>query len=156
MPNLRSLTLIHESEPLNDDRLVDPFGPSVPALTRLSLVHIPLYPALLRLRTLTDLAPRNYAFNLYFDTLLDFLEEDNSLECLNLCIGFARAVLRSSRRLVSINNHLHSLTVLNAVDGNALISNIALQKCAHIGFTIYHQATGLNNLPSVIYSTHLP
>ena len=157
MPNLRSLTLTRESESPNRDWSIDPFGPSIPALTHLSLKYIPLYPAFLHLRTLTSLTLSSYNFNLHLDTLLDFLEENHSLNRLNLCIGFAASARRSSRRQAPIRNRLQSLVIfsVSAMDANALISNIALKCGAHLNITLYDPSAGLNDLPSAISMTHL-
>ena len=157
MPNLRSLMLFHAVVRSNEDWSTDPFGPSIPALTSLSLISIPLYPAFLRLRTLTNLSLRNFRFNLHLDTLLDFLEENHSLESLTLYIDFTQTAFRSSQRRVPIRNRLQILIIYstNAMDCNALISNIALKSGAHLGVTIHDHTTGPDILPSIISMAHL-
>ena len=69
------------------DHPIAPFGSFTPALKHLSLMAIPLYPPFLRLRTLADLTLLNYRSNLHLDIILDFLEENRSLECATLNIS---------------------------------------------------------------------
>ena len=155
-PNLRSLALIRSGQHRDWDWSIDPFGPSIPALTYLLLEYTPLYPPFLHLRTLTDLVLRVVEFNIHLDTLLDFLEENHSLERLDLSIQFTEPTLRSSRRQVPIRNRLQSLTIYSTdvVDCNALISNLALQRGANLDITIYYPSAEFNDLPSVISMTH--
>ena len=154
MPNLRSISL---SGHAGLDWSIKPIGSVSTVLAHLSLVHIPLYPLFPHLRTLTDLTLRYHRFDLHLDILLDFLEENCSLERVNLYIRFTNPALRSSRRRVPIGNRLQSLTIISrdAMDGNALISNIALQRGAQLEITLYDRNAGLNDLLSIISKAHL-
>lgn len=158
MPNLRSLSLL--SGHLNWNRSTDPFGPLkwlAPALTHLSLTRVPLCPSFLRLRSLADLTLHNYQLDLHLDTLLDFLEEKTSLERVTLRIAFNQPSFRVSRRRVAIRNRLLSLSIrsIDAMDSEALISNIALQRGALLELTLYDRNAGSNAVLSVISMTHL-
>ena len=156
MPNLRSLTL---SGPWNAgwDWSIDPFGPSTPPLTHLSLSDIPLYPSFLHLRTLTDLTLRSCWFYLHLDTLLDFLEGNCSLERATIGVTFAHPSLRSSRRRVVTGNRLRCLSICSydAMDNKALVSSIPLQRDADLEITLCYESTGLNDVLSLISTTHL-
>ena len=155
-PNLRSLTL---SAPLNlsldwSDEL---FGPLASTLTNLVLFNVPIYPSFLRLRTLTDLTLRYCKFNLHIDTLLEFLEGNSSLEHVTLDIQFAHSSLRTSRRQAAIGNRILSLSIrsYDATDSKALISNIAVQRGAHLEVTLYDRNVGSFDVHSVITAAHL-
>ena len=110
MPNLKSLSLVGKTKTLV--QYIDPFGPFT-TLTSLSLIFVPLYPSFLHLRTLTNLTLCHSSFKLHLelDTLLDFLEENRSLEHTTPGIGFSEPSIRSSRRWVAIGNRLQSLTI---------------------------------------------
>ena len=153
VPNLRSLSLTGYG---GWDGSADPFGSLLPTLTQLSLIEISLYPSLLRLRTLTHLTLRYNLFDLHLDTLLDFLEENRSLEHATLDIRFAEPSLRSSRRRAAIKTRLQSLTMASySVDSSALISNIALHQGAHLGISLFDDNKRLNDLLSVTSMVHL-
>ena len=152
-PNLRSLTIIRDTFHRGLDWSMDLSGPSIPPLTHLSLMYIQLYPAFLHLRTLTDLTLGNFQLNTHLDTLLDFLEENRSLERATLHIEFRESILRSSRRRVAIRNRLRSLSIRSlAKDAEALISKIALQSGAHLEIIQYGFADLLH---SVVRMPHL-
>ena len=132
-PNLRSLTLVGLGG-ADWDQSADPFESLAPGLRYLKLANIPLYSSFLRLRTLTDLGLDDPRFTLHLDTLLDFLEENRSLESATLNIRFAQGSLRSSRREVAIANKLQylSIDVGSAVDSKALVSKISLRRSARL------------------------
>ena len=154
MPNLRSLSLV--GQVCNWDWSIDPFGP-LTTLTYLSLMFIPLYPSLLHLRTLTDLTLNYPRFNLHLDTLLDFLEENRSLERVTLNMAFPEPSLRSSQRQVPIKNRLQSLTIISpyTMDAHALMSGLALQRGARLKITLYNMDAGLNDVLPIISMAHL-
>ena len=155
MPILKSLSLVGKTKDLKQS--IDPFGP-LTTLTSLSLISVPFYPSLHRLRTLTDLTLRVYLFKHHLDTLLDFLEANRSLERTVLEIGFSEPSLRSSRRRVAIRNHLQSLTICSpfAVDADAFISSIALQKGAHLELSLLYRDAGLSDVLPIFSLDHLP
>ena len=157
-PNLRSLSLFPKLRNAEWDWSTSgPFGPLTPALARLSLTDIPLYPSFLHLRSLTHLSLRHDRFDLHLDMLLDFLEENRSLEHTILDIRFPEHALRSLRRRLAIGNRLRNLTIASAeaMDGHALVSKIALQKGAHLEISLYDESAGLDDLISIISMTHL-
>jgi hypothetical protein len=134
MPNLRSLSLFaNKFDPFRDwsndlNRLM------AASLTDMHLRNTPLYPSFRRLDTLTTLKIFHDNFNLHVDTLLDFLEGNRSLGSVELDIQFTRPSLRNSERRVPFGNQLQSLSVSSwlAVDINALVSKIAVQKGASL------------------------
>jgi hypothetical protein len=134
MPNLRLLEFF--SWGVKWDQFVDPFEGLTHILKRLTLSHTPLYPSLLKLRTLTELDLHSFNFNLHLDTLLGFLEENRSLERATLQIKFTKHSLRSSRRRTPIKNRLQYLEIqcCDAMDARALLSSIALSKGAKLEF----------------------
>jgi hypothetical protein len=152
MPNLLSLTLATRPG-TGGDRFIDPFEPLSPPLRSLKLSGVSLYPSLLKLRTLTELDLHDPQFNLQLDTLLDFLEENRSLESAILSLRFTEPFLRNSRRRVAIVNRLRYLqiTCFDVMDGQALISSIALSKGAELKFNSW----SLEGVLSGISTTHL-
>jgi len=154
MPNLRSLTLAMRGGCW--DSSFDPFESPAHTLEYLSLVDIPLSPSLLELRTLTALTLHLYQFNLPLDTLLTFLEENRSLRSADLWIDFIEPSLRISQRQVMKGNQLQYLSIEcgSAVDAQALVANIPLQRGAHLKI-LSHPSIGLDDILSGIPTTHL-
>jgi len=130
MPNLRSFSF-SPSLGFNQDWSTDPFEAFTPALTHLSLEFLPLYPSLLRLRTLMNLTIHNLSFDVHLDTFLDFLEGNRALERANIHILFKPSSLQNLRGQDPFTNRLKTLLISsNAAGGSALISRIALQRGA--------------------------
>ena len=156
-PNLRSLTLLCTYSSAEWDPFIDPFKSLPPTLKCLSLFKIPLYPSLLNLKALTDLTLRNHWFDVHLDTLLDFLEQNRSLETATLDVRFTDHPLRYSRRRAPVKNRLRHLSVScnNPMNAKALVSNIALQRGAYLEIISLDQNTGLNDILSDISTTHL-
>ena len=152
-PNLRSLLIVGRGD---WDWSTDPFGPFTPTLTHLSSAHIPLYPSFLCLGALTYLSLHYKRFDLHLDTLLDFLEENRSLEHANLAIRFGQPSLRSSSRQIVMRNRLQVLSMSSgAADTKALISKIALRRGAHLGISLPGPNAGLNYALPVTSMIHL-
>jgi len=142
------------------DRSVDPFESSAYPLRSLSLIGVPLYPSFLNLRTLTELAIYDSPCDLHLDTLLDFLEGNYSLTRAYMRIRFIEPSLRSSRRRAAIRNRLHHLRIAcyDAMDGNALISSIALSKGAELVVnwrSRFGIPTRVNDVLSGVSTSHL-
>jgi len=156
MPNLRSLELWADAIG-ERDRSMDPFEPLAPTLTSLSLDCIHLYPSFLRLKALTELTLRDEQFSLRLDALLDFLEENRSLERAELEIGFMEPSLRNSQRRSPIANQLQHLSITydDPRDGKALSSSIALRRGAHLEIVCHRSDTGLNDILSGVSTMHL-
>lgn len=156
-PNLQSLTLLCTYTSVRWDQTVDPFEPFPRTLKHLSLFNIPLYPSLLNVKTLTDVNLRYHTFDGHLDTLLTFLEHNRSLERATMDIRFVDPSLRHSRRQVAIMNKLQRLSIScnNPMNAQALISNIALRRGAHLGICSLDRNTGLNNILSGISTDHL-
>ena len=152
-PNLRSLTLELKG-PHDWDLSIDPFESFTHTLTYLKLVKIPLYPSFLRLRTLTRLTLTDRQFNLHLDTLLDFLEENDSLESAELEIKFVGPSLRNSRRRAVVGNRLLYLSIYfwDVMDVRALLANIPLLRGAHLDISSGRDT--LNDIFSGIPITH--
>ena len=156
MPGLRSLTLESLSSTW-DEWSIDPFERFTPALKHLSLTNIPLYPSLLRLRTLTTLTLRDTKFKLHIDILLDFLERNDSLESAFLSTEFIGTSLISSQRQTRMKNQLRHLTIAcyDAADAQALVSNIPLRKGAHLEVHLRDRSAGLDSAFANVCTAHL-
>ena len=156
-PNLRSLTLLCAYTNSRWNPTIDPFESFPNTLRYLSLFNIPLYPTLLNLRNITDLTLRYHSFDLQLDTLLAFLEQNRSLERATLDIRFKEPSLRQSRRRAAVKNRLRhlSLSCNNPLNAQVLISNITLQRGAHLEIISLDQNTGLNDILSDVSTSHL-
>jgi len=157
MPNLQSLSLSGPARASRWDWSSDPFGPLTADLTHFSLRNVPLYPSFLHFRALTDLVLYSDRFGLHVDTLLDFLEQNGSLESVTLDLRFAEPSLRISRRRAPIENRLRSLSIrsTDTMENDALISNITLWRGARLEITLAGLGTGLNGILPVISAIHL-
>jgi hypothetical protein len=133
VPNLRSLTFVTEQDS-ECDQFADLFESLPPTLRYLKLSGVSLYPSLLKLRMLMELDLHDRQFNLHLDTLLDFIEGNQSLESVTLEIILTEPFLRSLRHRTPIKNRLRSLRIVcfDVIDGQALISNIGLSKGAEL------------------------
>jgi hypothetical protein len=110
---------------------IDLFESLAPALGRLELTFFPFYPSFLRLRALRTFVLRSYGLEIHLDTFLDFLEENRSLECATLDIGFKKDSHCHSKRRAPIANQLRHLSIAGEA-ARALISSIGLQRGAHL------------------------
>ena len=155
-PNLRSMSLSLTSDD-DLDRSIDLFESLPSTLRCLYLYDIPLYSSLLRLRSLTELTYDYHEFDLHLDTLLDFLEENHSLDRATLGISFREASLRSSRRRTAIQSRLRLLSIhySDVMDCQALISNITLQRGAHLNIVPTGTSGGLGDILSGVSTAHL-
>jgi hypothetical protein len=157
MLNLRSLKL-GKSGQADWSLLDDPFDFSTHTLMVLSLNNIPLFPSSLGFKTLTELTLLDHNFDLHLDTLLDFLEENHSLERATSDIGFARAPFRHSQYKTPIGNQLRHLSIscYDVMDSRVLVSSIALRKAADLEI---HYSDGRRRLPNLLSGgslAHLP
>ena len=154
-PNLRSLKLSSAAIAVWDGP-VDPFETLTLTLRRLSLVGIPLYPSILRLRSLTEFTYQSVEFDLSLDTLLDFLEENSSLRYVALTTVFREDSLHRSRHRTPTRNQLRRLSIIcqHAMGARALISGIGLQTGARLDIIDCVRAT-LNDVLSSVSPTHL-
>ena len=156
-PNLLSLELSLEECESDPDISIDPFQPFSPTLRRLTLIRVPLYPAFLNLRTLTEFTLCDYVLTLPLDTLLTMLEENHGLERVDLSIEFTDPDLRGSQRRAPISNRLQHLSVsfFKAEVARALISSIPIQRGANLALKSFRSTAGLTDALSTISATHL-
>ena len=161
-PNLRSLKL-RSVRGAVWDRSVDPFELLIPTLGRLEFFGIPLYPSILRLKSLTVFVYVNVELDLHMDTLLDFLEENHSLKRVDLGIIFREDSLRRSQRRTPTKSQLQYLSIHclgTIMDGQALISSMALQRGARLDITSYMGVKLKAILPGVspthLFNMHSP
>ena len=119
--------------------------------------NIPLYPSFLKLRTLTTLYLRDHDFYLHLDALLDFLEENHSLQRVTLWVSFVEPSLHISQRRSPIRNQLQHLSISCrcVMQVQALISNIALQRGAHLETFCGLWNAGPNEILTGISTAHL-
>ena len=158
MPTLQSLTLtMYVGGMANQEMSTDIFETFTPSLKVLSLGHIPLYPSLLELRTLTELTICDSRFNTHLDTLLEFLEGNRSLESATLEIDFLKPSLRTSRRRNGVKNQLRSLCVesYSALDIQVLISSIPLRGGSHLGIDLVDEDAKLGDILPGVSTAHL-
>ena len=157
MPKLQSLSL--SSHTYNDrGRVIDPFDFSThTTLRKLSLYDFPLLPSFLGLRALTEFNLLATGRSLHVDTLLRFLEENQSLEHASLNVNFEDASLSRPRRQIPIKSTLQYLLVFCGDEGVAklLISNIALRKGATLELT-HARCGAFERILSGVSTTHLP
>lgn len=154
--NLRSLSLSREwGGNLNWPN--ETCGPLSSTLTRLDLLGIPLSPSFLGLRTLTSLTLHTVLPNLHLNTLLDFLEENRSLERVTLNVKFAQRYPRSSRRRVVIDRLRHlSMHCHNLTDFEALIPCLSVQRGGHLEITVDCGDPRLNEVLPLVSTTRFP
>ena len=153
-PNLRMLELTAVG---GLDASIDPFELFPNTLVSLSLDDIPLYPSFLKLRTLTKLSLRYSADSIVLDILLDFLEENRSLESVDLRV-YGCEIHPHLRRRAPIANPLQrlSIAIQHAGIARALISNISLRRGAHLDITLENDdELGLEDILSNVSITHL-
>ena len=155
-PNLRSLSLGLVLGTVWDPS-DDPFESLATALRCLGLFHIPLYPSILCLKSLTVFDYIHIGLDLHLDSLLDFLEENHLLKSVTLGIVFREDSLRRSRRRAPIKNQLRDLSIHclgKTMDGQALISGIGIKKGACLNVTCLAGAK-LNDILSGVSPAHL-
>ena len=159
MPNLQSLTLAgHEVHTTgNQRRIIDPFDFTHTTLRKLSWQNLPLSPSILGPRTLTEFHLHDTGCNLHVDTLLEFLEKNQSLQRARLNINFGEDPLRRSRRQMPIKSRLQHLFIFcnDKEDVKPLISNIALREGATLEL-VDTGSGGLGRIISGVSMTHLP
>jgi len=162
MPNLQSLDLARtEDEGVPDwDSSIDPFGSLPNTLTSLVLDDIPLYPSFLKIRTLTVLGLRYSEIQPALDSLLDLVEDNCSLESVDLRINFHNSPSSSSQPRSPTTNRLRHLSVScwDVTTARTLISNIPLQRGAHLEIAFRNEEIGLDlkNILSGIPLAHFP
>ncbi|KAF9777648.1 hypothetical protein BJ322DRAFT_568159 [Thelephora terrestris] len=156
MPTLRSLALVRRHG-TDWDQSIDPFQSFVPALERLRLSGVPLYPSLLGLGTLTEFTIRASLFKLHLDTLLDFMEGNPSLERATLDVWFIHISLLTSERKTPMRNQLRYLTVesIDKRDAQALLSSIPLQRGADLHVNLSDKLAVLSNFLPGVSAAHL-
>ena len=156
MPNLRSLDLSLWGAAPFWDSSIDPFKSFPSNMKSLFLYHIPLYPSILDLRTLTELTFHNFDFDHPLDTLLTMLEENPLLKRVDIMIILGSPTSRISHRRATIRNQLQHLllTCYNAETTRVLISNIPLQKGANLEIINRDSGAGMNKILSSISATH--
>ena len=158
-PALRSLGLAYDDNGPLWNPSADPFESFPDTLTSLSLRDIPLYPSLLKLRTLTELSLRYHRVYPPLDILLDILGRNRSLESVHLVINFEGIPTGIPQRRAVIMDRLQclSITCRNAMVTRILISNVSLRRGAHLEiiFRGPHTESGFDDTLSDISSTHL-
>ena len=155
MPNLRSLDLGHWYDQPGWDPSIDPFGSFPNTLRSLSLNNIPIYPSLLRLRTLTKLTLCFYT--VYPPSnLLDFLGDNRSLKHLDIAINSEALPVHILQRRAIVMDQLQYLSISSDVaDAKTLVSSVPLRRGAKLDISFHGSHTGLGDILSGISLTHL-
>ena len=158
MPNLQSLSLTCHGGHDDQSLIIDPFDFSThTTLRKLSWKNLPLFPSILSLRTLTDLNLWGIGSGLHIDTLLRFLERNQSLARASFDINFEEDSLCRSRRQTPVKTRLQHLFIWCNQERNVkpLISNIRLRKGGTLELMDYGDV-GLSRILSTVSTTHLP
>ena len=155
-PNLQSLTLVGGTEGDSLDYPNDPCGQPLSSLTSLFLDRVSLCPTFLRLRTLKDFTILHPKFNNHLGTLLDFLEQNRSLERADIDVEFTQDSLLDLQHRAPIENRLRNLTISahSVVDLKAFISKIVVQKGAHLELNLFDYNMGQGDASSVLSDVH--
>jgi len=160
VPNLQSLDLARAGSGgvSHWDWSVNPFGSLPNTLTSLVLDDIPLYPSFLKIRTLTVLDLRYFDIHPTLDSILDLVEDNRSLESVDLTIDFISSPSSSSQRRSATMNRLRHLSVScwDATAARALISSIPLRRGGHLKITFRDEEMELENILHGIPMTHFP
>ena len=153
MPMLESISLRPTTEESQEGNWsINPFEPGFAhTLKHLSLTGIPLYPTLIGIRTLTELTLHWPKGDICLDTLLDFLEGNNSLESADLSIEFTEPPPHNPIRRVKKNQLRHlSIRCNNIACAQALITTVSLRRGAALEIEIRDEnATLVDTLPNV-------
>lgn len=159
MPNLQSLTLSGcERDADWYNHTIDPLDFSTHTMLRkLSCYDLPLFPSILGLSTLTELNLRDLRIRLHVDTILEFLENNRSLERANLAVDFEEDSLCRSRRQTPVKTCLQHLFIWCDREKNVepLISNIRFGKGGTLELVDYGDG-GLSRILSIVSTMHLP
>ena len=157
-PNLRSLELFTEDTP-EWDPSIDPFALFPDTLRSLKLTDIPLYPSFRQLRTLTHLSFCYFSAQFPLDTLLDLLEENRSLETVDLMITSDAFPAPTPRRRVVVLNQLRHLWIMcwDPMIPRTLIANIPLRRGVRLGISLHKEQSNptLNGILSGIPMSQL-
>ena len=141
-PNLRTLVLGTLGGEPGWDPSADPFELFPDTLRSLTLYDIPLYPSFLKLKTLTKLSLNYYTDLTPLETVLDFLEGNQSLENVDLVIDFPTWMSRGRTVILGRLRHL-SITSSDVLIAGTLISRIPLQGGAHLEVSFRDNGRGM-------------
>ena len=144
MPSRLESLELNSLEEFEEDWSINPFEAFTFPLESLSLNGIPLYPSLLKIRTLTELTLFYLQpLPLPLDAFLDFLEGNNLLKTADLDLAFAEPPPRNPQR--RIQNKLQCLTLQcrEPRDGHALVASIPLHRGAHLNIEISNGIAGV-------------
>jgi len=157
MPNLRLLKTAPSPSELDWDPSVDPFKPFPNSMRSLSLYHTPLYPSILKIRTLTELTLHYSRSSPPLDALLTILKKNHSLTSVNLCIHSREPTVHNPQRRMVAGDQLRHLSIIsrNAMDAQALVAIISLPRGACLQIKLSGEVKGLNDILSGTSSTHL-
>lgn len=157
MPTLRSLSLSLWGSSTFWDPEIDPFKSFPSTIQSLLLHHIPLFPSFLDITTLTKLTLHNFDFDHPLDVLLNMLERNPLLTSVEIMLILGNPTYRVSHRRTPIKNKLDhlSLTCYDAGTCRMLLSNIPLQKGAHLEIGNRDSSAGSNSILSCASATHL-
>ena len=155
MPRLESLELNSQAI-FDEDWSINPFEAFTFPLKSLSLSGIPLYPPLVKIRTLTELTLFYLQpLPLSLDAFLDFLEGNNLLKTADLDLAFAEPPPRNPQR--RIQNKLQCLTLQcrEPRDAHALVASIPLHRGAHLNIEISNGIAGVIDILPDLPAGHL-
>ena len=158
-PNLRSLELSIDGSVPGWEPSIDPFASFPDTLRSLELIDAPLYPSFLKLRTLTELSLHFYVIHSSMSTLLDLLEENRSLESVEINISIDEFPAHVSQPRVVTLNQLQRLMIAcrDPMIARTMIASIPLRRGVHLGLELREEDSNftLNSILSGISMSHL-
>ena len=153
-PSLHSLVVSILDNRIYTPPIDDPFKPFPSTLRCLSLSNVPPYQSLLSIRTLTKFTFQDHAFGHPLETLLTFLEENNSLKHVELSIEPTDPL--TSSHPDPIRSQLQYLSVESMEEEviRALITCLPLQEGGDLKITHRNFDGELQNIISDIHTKH--
>ena len=155
MPRLESLELNSQAI-FDEDWSINPFEAFTFPLKSLSLSGIPLYPPLVKIRTLTELTLLYLEpLPLPLDAFLDFLEGNHSLKSADLDLTFAEPHPRNPQRRILNQLQYLSVKFMEPMHTRALITSMPLRRGAHLKIFLENGIAAMSEIGPDLLAAHL-